>query len=198
MDNKDFSAPPSIELNLKEDDTAVESPPPPEIGLEEKNKAKDEMNEVAINNTNNGEKKDEEKKEEEEEEEQQQLPRPLLRDFVYEIGTCRKVFQSIAISIVYGLVIWGLILQINDGISYGLIDIIILFAFGTFMLIFTIIKRTTGGLKYGIITVVIFFGGAVPIVINSIISRKGTMKYVILLIVRQILLMPICTLNCNQ
>ena len=197
MDNKDFSAPPSIELNLKEDDTAVESPPPPpEIGLEEKNKAKDEKNEVAINNTNNGEKKDEEKKEEEEE--QQQLPRPLLRDFVYEIGTCRKVFQSIAISIVYGLVIWGLILQINDGISYGLIDIIILFAFGTFMLIFTIIKRSTGGLKYGIITIVIFFGGAVPIVINSIISRKGTMKYVILLIVRQILLMPICTLNCNQ
>ena len=196
MDNKDFSAPPSIELNLKEDDTAVESPPPPEIGLEEKNKAKDEMNEVAINNTNNGEKKDEEKKEEEEE--QQQLPRPLLRDFVYEIGTCRKVFQSIAISIVYGLVIWGLILQINDGISYGLIDIIILFSFGTFMLIFTIIKRSTGGLKYGIITIVIFFGGAVPIVINSIISRKGTMKYVILLIVRQILLMPICTLNCNQ
>ena len=45
---------------------------------------------------NNGEKKDEEKKEEEKEEEQQQLPRPLLRDFVYEIGTCRKVFQSIA------------------------------------------------------------------------------------------------------
>ena len=196
MDNKDFSAPPSIELILKEDDTAVESPPP-EIGLEVKNKAKDEMNEVAINNTNNGEKKDEEKKEEEEEE-QQQLPRPLLRDFVYEIGTCRKVFQSIAISIVYGLVIWGLILQINDGISYGLIDIIILFSFGTFMLIFTIIKRSTGGLKYGIITIVIFFGGAVPIVINSIISRKGTMKYVILLIVRQILLMPICTLNCNQ
>ena len=196
MDNKDFSAPPSIELNLKEDDTAVESPPPPEIGLEEKNKAKDEMNEVAINNTNNGEKKDEEKKEEEEE--QQQLPRPLLRDFVYEIGTCRKVFQSIAISIVYGLVIWGLILQINDGISYGLIDIIILFSFGTFMLIFTIIKRSTGGLKYGIITIVIFFGGAVPIVINSIVSRKGTMKYVTLLIVRQILLMPICTLNCNQ
>ena len=196
MDNQDLSAPPAIELNLKEDDMAVESPPPPEIGLEEKNKAKDEKNEVAINNTNNGEKKDEEKKEEEEE--QQQLPRPLLRDFVYEIGTCRKVFQSIAISIVYGLVIWGLILQINDGISYGLIDIIILFSFGTFMLIFTIIKRSTGGLKYGIITIVIFFGGAVPIVINSIISRKGTMKYVILLIVRQILLMPICTLNCNQ
>ena len=197
MDNQDFSAPPAIELNLKEDDMAVESPLP-EIGLEEKNKAKDEKNEVVINNTNNGEKEDEEKKEEEEEEEQQQLPRPLLRDFVYEIGTCRKVFQSIAISIVYGLVIWGLILQINDGISYGLIDIIILFSFGTFMLIFTIIKRSTGGLKYGIITIVIFFGGAVPIVINSIISRKGTMKYVILLIVRQILLMPICTLNCNQ
>ena len=96
------------------------------------------------------------------------------------------------------MAIWELILQIIDGVSYGLIDVGILIAFATFMLIITIKKRSTGGCKIGTITIGVIFLGAVPIMINLFTVKKTTL-FLIFFIVRTVVLMFLITpLNCNE
>ena len=199
MDEEDFSAPPAIELQLKEDDNNIDSLPPG-IVPEEEQKMNDEQNNVTIGN-NNEEKKEEtkhEEQEEEEEEEEEEIQRPLFRNFVYEIGTARKVLQSIATSLIYGFAIWGLTLQIIYGINYGFIDVGILLAFATFMLIFTIKKRTTGGCKFGAMTMAVIFLGAVPNIVNFFFTRNFSMFLIYFLVKTIVLMLFIAPLNCNQ
>ena len=181
--DEDFSAPPAINVNLNENLNSPSSELDP--------KEKDEQNNVSLGI--NSEENIEEQEEEEEERE-----KPWLNDFYYEIGKTRKVLQSIAVSLIYGFALWGLILQIMDGVSYGLIDVGILIAFGTFMLIITIKKRSTGGCKIGTLTIAVIFLGDVPTIVNFFYV-KNTKKLLIFTIVKSVVLMFLLTpLNCNK
>ena len=88
--DENFSAPPAIELNLKEEDKNISSLTP-ELASEEEQKMKDEQNDVIIGN-NNEENKEETKHEEQEVKEKQ---RPLVGNINNEFGTTRKVFFNI-------------------------------------------------------------------------------------------------------
>ena len=190
--DENFSAPPAIELNLNENINS----PSPEPDSEEEHKNKEEQNNVTVGN-NNEEKKDEQE-EEEEEEEKDEIKRPWLKDFFYEIGTTRKVLQSIAVSLIYGFAIWGLILQIIDGVSYGLIDVGILIIFGTIMLIITIKKRSTGGCKMGILTIAVIFVGGAPTMVNFFFV-ESTRKLLPFFLTKSLALMLLITpLNFNE
>ena len=181
--DEDFSAPPAINVNLNENLNSPSSELDP--------KEKDEQNNVSLGI--NSEENIEEQEEEEEERE-----KPWLNDFYYEIGKTRKILQSIAVSLIYGFALWGLILQIMDGVSYGLIDVGILIAFGTFMLIITIKKRSTGGCKIGTLTIAVIFLGDVPTIVNFFYV-KNTKKLLIFTIVKSVVLMFLLTpLNCNK
>ena len=197
--DEDCSAPPAIELQFKEDANNIDSLPPG-IVPEEEQKMKEKQNEVTIGNNNeeNKEEKKHEEQEEEEEEEEEERQRPLFRNFVFEIGTARKVLQSIATSLIYGFAIWGLTLQIIYGINYVFIDVGILLALATFMLIFTIKKRSTGGCKSGTITVAVIFLGAVPNIVNLAFTRNTSMFLVYFLVKTIVLMSFIAPLNCNQ
>ena len=141
---------------------------------------------------------DENDDEEEEEEEKDEIKRPWLKDFFYEIGTTRKVLQSIAVSLIYGFAIWGLILQIIDGVSYGLIDVGILIIFGTIMLIITIKKRSTGGCKMGILTIAVIFVGGAPTMVNFFFV-ESTRKLLPFFLTKSLALMFLITpLNFNE
>ena len=185
--DEDFSAPPAINVNLNENMNSPSS----ELDSKEDQKIKEAQNNVSLGINS-------EENLEEEEEEEEEREKPWLNDFYYEIGKTRKVLQSIAVSLVYGFALWGLILQIMDGVSYGLIDVGILIAFGTFMLIITIKKRSTGGCKIGTLTIAVIFLGDVPTIVNFFYV-KNTKKLLIFTIVKSVVLMLLLTpLNCNK
>ena len=189
----DFSGPPAIELNLNEENKNINSLTP-ELASEEEQKMNDEQNNVTIGN-NNEEKKEETKHEEQE---AQEKKRPLVGDINYEIGTKRKVLQCIAIAFLYAFALWELILQIIYGFSYGLIDIGILLAFATFMLIFTIKKRSTGGCKFGLITFAVTFLGLIPIGLNMAHTEFNNMFIIFLCVRTGVMFIFICSLNLDN
>ena len=191
--DEDFSAPPAIELNFKEEDKNINSLTP-ETASEEEQKMKDELNYVTIGN-NNEENKEETKHEEQEVEKKQ---RPLVGDINNEIGTKRKVLQCIAISFLYGFALWELILQIIYGFSYEFIDVVILTAFATFMLIFTIKKRSTGGCKFGLITFAVTFLGLIPIGLNMAHTEFNNMFIIFLCVRTGVMFIFICSLNLDD
>ena len=188
-----FSAPPAIELNFKEEDKNINSLTP-EFASEEEQKMKDELNYVTIEN-NNKENEEETKHEEQEVEEKQ---RPLVGDINNEIGTKRKVLQCIAIFFLYAFALWELILQILYGFSYEFIDVVILTAFATFMLIFTIKKRSTGGCKFGLITFAVTFLGLIPIGLNMAHTEFNNMFIIFLCVRTGVMFIFICSLNLDN
>ena len=200
--DENISAPPSIKLNINEESNIDYYPSPDEI----ENKAKDEQYTISNNNIDYNDKENNnydnnvEYEEKGIEEEQEQIQRPLNGNNIIVIGTIRLVFQSIAVALVYGIAIWAIILEIIHGFTYGIVDIAILIAFATFMLIWTIKKRSISGVGCGVLTVVVaFFSCGIFMYSYTGSNNSIHFDFVIFLIVRTIIFIGlIIPLNCNK
>ena len=200
--DENISAPPSIKLNINEESNIDYYPPPDEI----ENKTKDEQYTISNNNIDYNDKENNnydnnvEYEEKGIEEEQEQIQRPLNGNNIIVIGTIRLVFQSIAVALVYGIAIWAIILEIIHGFTYGIVDIAILIAFATFMLIWIIKKRSISGVGCGVLTVVVaFFSCGIFMYSYTGSNNSIHFDFVIFLIVRTIIFIGlIIPLNCNK
>ena len=200
MDENNFSAPPVNMLNTNEDNHNSNAAPPELPSQEEVNTkdgkeeitTEDDKNEQNNNNNNNNN--------QEQEEEIEEIERPLIRHHHYEeeIGCARKTIQYIAIVALYIFAVWGIILQILYGGYFGIIDDVFCVLLASIMLFLTIKKRSTGGLKMGALTLLIFLLGAAARGVNTAFMSSNIITNIILLIVRSIFLMFMCTLNCNR
>ena len=210
--DEDISAPPSIKLNINEESN-IDYYPPLE-GIE--SKTKDEKYTLDNNNEEykekyNKEYYNKEYKEKENnnyynkeeyvekgiEEEKAQIQRPLNKEYNYEIGTARFVFQLIGVALVYGLAIGELIINIIDVMGYGIIDVVILIAFATFILIWTIKRKSILGYKFSALTFSVTIIGAGTIILSHYLIKPSLMNAIYLFARIFILIFYFCPLNCR-
>ena len=198
--DENISAPPSIKLNINEESNLDYYPPPDEI----ENKTKDEQYTISNNNIDYNDKENNnydnnvEYEEKGIEEEQEQIQRPLNGNNIIVIGTIRLVFQYIAVVTIFGLAIWGLVIQLVQELSYGIIDFPILIAFAVFILVLTIKKRSISGKKILALTIVVTVGGAIAVGFSLLKIRFPLMMIIYFFARIVILLFFIGSLNCEK
>ena len=198
--DENISAPPSIKLNINEESNIDYYPPPDEI----ENKTKDEQYTISNNNIDYNDKENNnydnnvEYEEKGIEEEQEQIQRPLNGNNIIVIGTIRLVFQYIAVVTIFGLAIWGLVIQLVQELSYGIIDFPILIAFAVFILVLTIKKRSISGKKFLALTIVVTVGGAIAVGFSLLKIRFPLMMIIYFFARIVILLFFIGSLNCEK
>ena len=198
--DENISAPPSIKLNINEESNLDYYPPPDEI----ENKTKDEQYTISNNNIDYNDKENYnydnnvEYEEKGIEEEQEQIQRPLNENDIIVIGTIRLVFQYIAVVTIFGLAIWGLVIQLVQELSYGIIDFPILIAFAVFILVLTIKKRSISGKKFFALTIVVTVGGAIAVGFSLLKIRFPLMMIIYFFARIVILLFFIGSLNCEK
>ena len=199
MDENNFSAPPVNMLNTNEDNHNSNAAPP-ELPSQEEVNTKDGKEEITTEDDKNEQNNNNNNNNQEQEEEIEEIERPLIRHHHYEeeIGCARKTIQYIAIVALYIFAVWGIILQILYGGYFGIIDDVFCVLLASIMLFLTIKKRSTGGLKMGALTLLIFLLGAAARGVNTAFMSSNIITNIILLIVRSIFLMFMCTLNCNR
>ena len=198
--DENISAPSSIKLNINEESNLDYYPPPDEI----ENKTKDEQYTISNNNIDYNDKENSnydnnvEYEEKGIEEEQEQIQRPLNGNNIIVIGTIRLVFQYIAVVTIFGLAIWGLVIQLVQELSYGIIDFPILIAFAVFILVLTIKKRSISGKKFFALTIVVTVGGAIAVGFSLLKIRFPLMMIIYFFARIVILLFFIGSLNCEK
>ena len=198
--DENISAPPSIKLNINEESNLDYYPPPDEI----ESKTKDEQYSISNNNIDYNDKENYnydnnvEYEEKGIEEEQEQIQRPLNGNNIIVIGTIRLVFQYIAVVTIFGLAIWGLVIQLVQELSYGIIDFPILIAFAVFILVLTIKKRSISGKKFFALTIVVTVGGAIAVGFSLLKIRFPLMMIIYFFARIVILLFFIGSLNCEK
>ena len=198
--DENISAPPSIKLNINEESNIDYYPSPDEI----ENKTKDEQYTISNNNIDYNDKENNnydnnvEYEEKGIEEEQEQIQRPLNGNNIIVIGTIRLVFQYIAVVTIFGLAIWGLVIQLVQELSYGIIDFPILIAFAVFILVLTIKKRSISGKKFFALTIVVTVGGAIAVGFSLLKIRFPLMMIIYFFVRIVILLFFIGPLNCEK
>ena len=198
--DENISAPPSIKLNINEESNIDYYPPPDEI----ENKTKDEQYTISNNNIDYNDKENNnydnniEYEEKGIEEEQEQIQRPLNGNNIIVIGTIRLVFQYIAVVTIFGLAIWGLVIQLVQELSYGIIDFPILIAFAVFILVLTIKKRSISGKKFLALTIAVTIGGAAAVGFSFYKIKFSLMLLIYFFVRIVILLFFIGPLNCEK
>ena len=198
--DENISAPPSIKLNINEESNLDYYPPPDEI----ESKTKDEQYSISNNNIDYNDKENSnydnnvEYEEKGIEEEQEQIQRPLNGNNIIVIGTIRLVFQYIDVVTIFGLVIWGLVIQLVQELSYGIIDFPILISFAVFILVLTIKKRSISGKKFFALTIVVTVGGAIAVGFSLLKIRFPLMMIIYFFARIVILLFFIGSLNCEK